>query len=93
MSAAATAVAEEYPGLQVHAVVGDFHRHIDRLPVDGQRMVAFLGSTIGNLTKPQRRRFLFDLDCSTAHGDTLLLGTDLVKDPGGSSPPTTTPPA
>jgi len=80
--AAATAVAEEYPGLDVHAVVGDFHRHIDRLPVDGKRMVAFLGSTIGNLTQPQRRRFLFDLDCSTSHEDTLLLGADLVKDPG-----------
>ena len=82
--AAATAVAEEYPGLQVHAVVGDFHRHIDRLPVDGQRMVAFLGSTIGNLTKPQRRRFLFDLDCSTAHGVTLLLRHRPGEGPGAA---------
>jgi L-histidine Nalpha-methyltransferase len=77
---AATALAAEYPGLEVHAVVGDFHRHIDRIPAEGRRMVAFLGSTIGNLDPDERRRFLFDLDCSMAHGDSLLLGTDLVKD-------------
>jgi L-histidine Nalpha-methyltransferase len=78
---AATALADEYPGLQVHAVVGDFHLHIDRVPSEGRRLVAFLGSTIGNLTPQQRARFLFDLDCTMAHGDRLLLGTDLVKDP------------
>ncbi len=78
--AAATALADEYPGLLVHAVVGDFHLHIDRVPSEGRRLVAFLGSTIGNLTPDQRSRFLFDLDCMMAHGDRLLLGTDLVKD-------------
>jgi L-histidine N-alpha-methyltransferase len=78
--AAATALADEYPGLFVHAVVGDFHLHIDRVPSEGTRLVAFLGSTIGNLTPEQRRRFLFDLDCSLGHEDRLLLGTDLVKD-------------
>jgi L-histidine Nalpha-methyltransferase len=79
---AATALADEYPGLLVHAVVGDFHLHIDRVPSEGRRLVAFLGSTIGNLTPEQRSRFLFDLDCTMAHGDRLLLGTDLVKDRG-----------
>jgi len=78
--AAATALADDYPGLLVHAVVGDFHLHIDRVPSEGRRLVAFLGSTIGNLTPEQRQRFLFDLDCMMTHGDRLLLGTDLVKD-------------
>jgi L-histidine N-alpha-methyltransferase len=78
--AAATTLADEYPGLLVHAVVGDFHLHIDRVPSEGRRLVAFLGSTIGNLTPEQRARFLFDLDCMMTHGDRLLLGTDLVKD-------------
>ncbi len=78
--AAATALVEEYPGLLVHAVVGDFHLHIDRVPAEGRRLFAFLGSTIGNLDPDQRRRFLFDLDCLMAHEDRLLLGTDLVKD-------------
>jgi L-histidine N-alpha-methyltransferase len=77
---AATTLADEYPGLLVHAVVGDFHLHVDRVPSEGRRLIAFLGSTIGNLTPDQRSRFLFDLDCMMAHGDRLLLGTDLVKE-------------
>ncbi|HLI73927.1 MAG TPA: L-histidine N(alpha)-methyltransferase [Acidimicrobiales bacterium] len=77
---AATALAADYPGLAVHAVVGDFHRHIDRVPAEGRRLVAFLGSTIGNLAPEERARFLFDLDCIVTHEDRLLLGTDLVKD-------------
>ena len=79
--AAANALVREYPALEVHAVVGDFHDHLDRVPRGGRRMLAFLGSTIGNLEPDQRRRFLFDLDCTMEQGDTLLLGTDLVKDP------------
>jgi len=45
-------------------------------------MVAFLGGTIGNLNPAQRARFLFDLNCTMSSDDSLLLGTDLVKDPG-----------
>jgi L-histidine N-alpha-methyltransferase len=77
---AAQALAQEYPGLDVHAVVGDFDRHIGLIPAEGRRMVAFMGSTIGNFTPEHRRRFLFDLDCTMAHGDSFLLGTDLIKD-------------
>jgi L-histidine N-alpha-methyltransferase len=77
---AAQQLVEEYPGLAVHAVVGDFDHHIDRIPVVGRRMVAFLGSTIGNFYPDHRRRFLFDLDCTMTHGDSFLLGTDLIKD-------------
>ncbi|HXQ44622.1 MAG TPA: L-histidine N(alpha)-methyltransferase [Acidimicrobiales bacterium] len=78
--AAALALVDEYPGLAVHAVVGDFDHHVVRIPVEGRRMVAFLGSTIGNFDPGHRRRFLFDLDCTMAHGDSFLLGTDLIKD-------------
>lgn len=78
---AANALVKEYPGLEVHAVVGDFLRHVGCVPAEGRRMVAFLGSTIGNLDPDQRSKFLFDLDCVLDHGDTLLLGTDLVKEP------------
>jgi L-histidine Nalpha-methyltransferase len=77
---AAKVLSDEYPGLEINAVVADFHKHLDRLPSDGRRMVAFLGGTIGNLTPRERSRFLFDLDCNMSPGDSLLLGTDLVKD-------------
>lgn len=43
--------------------------------------MAFLGSTIGNLTPQPRAQFLAALAQTMRPGDTLLLGTDLVKDP------------
>jgi L-histidine N-alpha-methyltransferase len=82
LRAAASAVAEEYPGVAVHAVVGDFERHLSLLPGGGRRMIAFLGSTIGNLTPEQRAPFLAGIVAQLEPGDTFLLGTDLVKDVG-----------
>ena len=64
----------------MHLVIGDFHQHLPEIPIDGRRMVAFLGGTIGNLDPRQRARFLFDLNCTMSSADWLLLGTDLVKD-------------
>ncbi len=79
LRAAATDISSSY-GIEVAAVVGDFHRHLGRIRGDGRRLIAFLGGTIGNLTPSQRRRFLFDLDTNMNSVDHLLLGTDLVKD-------------
>ena len=76
---ATAALAAEYPGTSVHGVVGDFDHHLDRLPGGGRRMVAFLGSTIGNLRPAERKRFLADVAAGMEPGDSLLLGTDLVK--------------
>ena len=74
-------VGEEYPDVEVHAVVGDFEHHLALLPAGGRRLVAFLGGTIGNLLPDQRADFLATLAATLAPGDALLLGTDLVKDP------------
>jgi L-histidine N-alpha-methyltransferase len=79
---AGDALAEEYPGLEVDGVVGDFTRHLGELPTDGRRMVAYLGSTIGNLAPAERAAFLADLAATLQPGDSFLLGTDLVKDEG-----------
>jgi L-histidine N-alpha-methyltransferase len=77
----AHALADEYPGLEVHGIVGDFERHLDRVPVArGPRIVAFLGGTIGNFTPGARRRFLRGLARRLGPDDHLLLGVDLVKD-------------
>jgi L-histidine Nalpha-methyltransferase len=78
---AATAVAEEYD-VAVHAVVGDFERHLDTLPRGGRRLIAFLGGTIGNLAPETRAAFLASVADGMEPGDTFLLGTDLVKDVG-----------
>ena len=74
------ALATAYPELELHGVVGDFEHHLPLLPGGGRRMVAFLGGTIGNLTPAERKRFLAELATGMAPGDSLLLGTDLVKD-------------
>ena len=78
-SAAAT-LSGEYPQAEVRAVVGDFEHHLDTIPTGGRRLVAFLGGTIGNLGPKQRALFLSEVASTMAPGDSLLLGTDLVKD-------------
>lgn len=76
---AAESVAAEM-GIGVHAVVGDFHEHLDGIPeVDAPRLVAFLGSTIGNFEPEQRARFLAEVAALLAPSDRFLLATDLAK--------------
>ncbi|HEX5616952.1 MAG TPA: L-histidine N(alpha)-methyltransferase [Solirubrobacteraceae bacterium] len=77
------ALADEYPALDIHGIVGDFERHLPKIPRperDRPRVVAFLGGTIGNFPPGARRRFLRSLAGLLTPGDYLLLGTDLVKD-------------
>ncbi|HUS61814.1 MAG TPA: L-histidine N(alpha)-methyltransferase [Acidimicrobiales bacterium] len=77
---AGEAVAREYPGVAVHAVVGDFERHLTELPTGGRRMIAFLGGTIGNLHTEARASFFSTIASGLRPEDSFLLGTDLVKD-------------
>lgn len=79
----ATELIDEYPGLQVHGVIGDFERHLDRVPAatEGPRLLAFLGGTIGNFPPGSRRRLLRAIADLLRPSDHLLMGTDLVKDP------------
>jgi L-histidine Nalpha-methyltransferase len=79
---AAAAIADRYADIEVHGVVGDFERHLPSLPSGGRRMIAFLGSTIGNFQPAERKEFLAELAETLHPGDSLLLGTDLVKDTG-----------
>jgi L-histidine N-alpha-methyltransferase len=75
-------LTREYPGLRVHGVIGDFERHLDRVPDPvGPRLVVFLGGTIGNFPPGSRRRFLREIARLLGPEDHLLMGTDLVKDP------------
>jgi L-histidine N-alpha-methyltransferase len=98
LAAAGDALAAEYPGLAVHAVVADFEKYLG-VPSDGPngatgneatddggdgggpRLVAFLGSTIGNMVPAERAVFLRRVRARLRPGDAFLLGTDLVKDP------------
>jgi L-histidine N-alpha-methyltransferase len=96
LAAAGDALAAEYPGLAVHAVVADFENYLGVPSGDsvagngaraegdaaaGPRLVAFLGSTIGNMVPAERGAFLRRVRARMRPGDAFLLGTDLVKDP------------
>ena len=80
---AARALAADHPELEVRGVVGDFERHLDHVPREGDtpRLVALFGGTIGNFPPGTRRTVLAKIATLLEDGDRLLLGTDLVKDP------------
>jgi L-histidine Nalpha-methyltransferase len=80
LRASSEAIAAAYPRISVEAIVGDFERDLDLLPGGERRLIAFLGSTIGNLYPDRRARLLSALGDALAPGDALLLGLDLVKD-------------
>jgi L-histidine N-alpha-methyltransferase len=78
---AATRLERTYASIDIHGIVGDFEQDLERLERNGsRRLVAFLGGTLGNLDRGQRRRFLVRLRRLLAPDDRLLIGTDLVKD-------------
>jgi L-histidine N-alpha-methyltransferase len=83
LTQAGISLAAQYPGLGVVGVVGDFEKHVPQLldTGSGRRMIAFLGSTIGNLEPAPRAAFLRDVRAALGPGDSFLLGLDLVKDP------------
>jgi len=79
---AARTIAEEYDAVTVQAIVADFGDPLAPLPgTPGERLVAFLGGTIGNLDTAGRSAFFTRLRDALAPGDHLLLGADLKKDP------------
>jgi L-histidine Nalpha-methyltransferase len=81
LRASAQTLAHEYPALEILAVVGDFEHHLPLLLRGGRRLLAFLGSTIGNLPPTKRARFLNDVGATLDDGDAFLVGVDLVKSP------------
>ena len=78
---AAVRIARDHSGLAVHAVVADYERHLHLLPTGPDRLLVFLGGTIGNMTPAERIGFLGGVRATMGEGDTLLVGADLVKDP------------
>ncbi|GHH53140.1 L-histidine N(alpha)-methyltransferase [Streptomyces candidus] len=80
LTLAAEALLAERPALSVHALIADFTRGLVLPDTPGPRLVAFLGGTLGNLLPGERDVFLKSVRSLLRAGDSLLLGTDLVKD-------------
>ncbi len=71
----------DYDWLVFDGILGDFHTDLPRVPRHGRRLVAFLGSTIGNFDPEGRTVLLKDVATMLEGGDRFLLGADLDKDP------------
>ncbi|MEU0833526.1 L-histidine N(alpha)-methyltransferase [Streptomyces sp. NPDC056231] len=77
---AAETLLASRPDLSIHALIADFTDELTLPDTPGPRLVAFLGGTIGNLLPDERVVFLKSVRSLLSPGDSLLLGTDLVKD-------------
>jgi L-histidine N-alpha-methyltransferase len=80
LRATAGAIAAAYPRIAVEEIVGDFERGVGALPGRSPRLIALLGSTIGNLYPDQRADLLASLAGALGDREALLIGVDLVKD-------------
>jgi L-histidine N-alpha-methyltransferase len=68
-----------YPGLKVLGIVADFTVHLDAVPCERTKLIFFLGSTIGNFDENMRVKFLKLVASSMNHGDSFLVGFDMLK--------------
>lgn len=79
---AADALLADYPSVRVDGFCGDFLTEDLDAVLDAQanQLVAFLGSTIGNLTDDQRADLFSAFARTLTSADAVLIGVDLVKD-------------
>ncbi len=73
-------LSEKHPGIRVHGILANFLKHVDQIPCEGNKLICFFGSTLGNLTKAEELSFLRNLKSGMNPGDQLLIGFDMVKD-------------
>jgi L-histidine Nalpha-methyltransferase len=74
-------LSDAHPWLTVDGYVGDFHEDLAAIPRAGRRLLAFLGSTLGNLDPTARSVLLGDVAAVLEPDDAFLVGIDLVKSP------------
>jgi L-histidine N-alpha-methyltransferase len=70
----------EWPGLRTAGVVGDFLTDLGAVGPGRSRLLAFLGSTIGNIHPRDVPSFFRAAASILSPGDGMLVGLDLVKD-------------
>lgn len=81
LKAAVSTLNGHIRNLRVHPIVSDYSKHMPLLSLPGQKLVLFIGSTIGNFETEEAIHFLQRIHDSLRPGDALLLGFDMVKSP------------
>lgn len=79
---ARASVTAAVPGLSVEPLEGRYRIALEALRHrPGRKLVLFIGSSIGNFDPDEALELLRDFRAGLSEGDSLLLGTDLAKDP------------
>jgi len=80
LTASRELIKKELPQLIFHGLQAQFEQGIASIEKDLPTLFVFLGSTLGNLTRPELVRFFQHLSGSMGPHDFFLLGVDRVKD-------------
>jgi L-histidine N-alpha-methyltransferase len=74
-------IACALPAVRIEAIVRNYVTHPLQLDsFDGTTLALYIGTSIGNFSPEEARLILLNLGSQLQIGDTLLLGTDMVKD-------------
>ncbi|MEM6436158.1 MAG: L-histidine N(alpha)-methyltransferase [Cyanobacteria bacterium P01_D01_bin.115] len=78
----AKALLSDYGALTIHGLVSTYEAALSNLPATDlpRRLIAFIGSTLGNLSPQQAQTFFQRVSAALTPGDYFLLGVDLHKD-------------
>jgi L-histidine N-alpha-methyltransferase len=80
LAATSRELARDYPEATIEPRRGDFLHDLATLEARSARLVAFLGSTLGNLEDGEALPLLEDVRGLLGPGGAFLVGVDLVKD-------------
>jgi L-histidine Nalpha-methyltransferase len=72
----------EYPHLSIAAQAAEYNEGLSRLASEdpGQKLIAFMGSNLGNFDPTEGLNFLTAIRNSMGEDDYLMIGNDLAKD-------------
>jgi len=75
------ALLADYPSLQMHGLIADYHSALAELKRQSgsPRLFLFLGSSLGNFDLPSAEKLLAHISECMQPEDRLLIGVDLVK--------------
>ena len=73
---------QEYPGLEILAVAGEYHEGLRHLQAAGPqaKLILWLGSNVGNFNRDEATHFLGKVRQTMSPADRLLAGIDLRKE-------------